>query len=286
MDILDDLQNQFLSYYDQLAILIPKMAIGLVMVLSLGLIIKAIRVRVVAYLHKKADDKLLINFFNSMIRFINVVLLGLLFLYTVGLGKIAGTVLGAAGITAFVIGFALKDIGENFLAGVIMAFDRPFKMGDVIKTGDVEGTIVEMSLRDIHVKTFDGKDVYVPNGQIIKIPLYNYTIDGFIRQDFTVGVDYNTDLAKARSIILDTVSQIPGVLSAPKNPKTFISLLNTNTIDIQCQYWLDTTDKRYSGTEIKSQTQIQCIKEFEKAGIKIPSQIIELGGEIKWNKGV
>ena len=62
-----------------------------------------------------------------------VISITLLFLYIIGLRDIAGSILGAASLSAFVIGFALKDIGENFLAGVIMAFDRPFRLGDTIK---------------------------------------------------------------------------------------------------------------------------------------------------------
>ena len=106
-------------------------------------------------------------------------------------------------LTAIVIGFAFKDIGENFLAGVMMAFNRPFRIGDTIKSGDVEGKIVELSLRDTHIKTFDGKDVYVPNGQILKNPVYNYTIDGFLRHQFSIGIDYNSDIKKARDLIMN-----------------------------------------------------------------------------------
>ena len=59
-----------------------------------------------------------------------------------------------------------------------------------------------------HIKTFDGKDVYVPNGQILKNPLYNYTIDGFLRKEFVIGVDYGTDVDKARSIILNVLKTL------------------------------------------------------------------------------
>ncbi len=73
-----------------------------------------------------------------------------LFLNITDNSSIAKEILGAAGISAFVIGFAFKDIGENLLAGIILAFNRPFPLDDFIKTDDIEGSILEVSLRYSH----------------------------------------------------------------------------------------------------------------------------------------
>ncbi|HAZ24509.1 MAG TPA: mechanosensitive ion channel protein MscS, partial [Algoriphagus sp.] len=97
--------------------------------------------------------------------------------------------LAGAGITAFVIGFALKDIGENFLAGILLAFKRPFKVGDTVDINGIRGVVLNLNLRDTQIKTPDGKDVFIPNATIIKNPLVNFTIDGFLRYDFIVGLD-------------------------------------------------------------------------------------------------
>jgi len=199
MDIVSDLKNQFLSYYDKIVVLLPKLLLAIVVAVLLMTILKYFRKKLVKYLQLKAEDKLLVNFFDGVLYIFNIVIVALLTLYILGLSGIAGSLLGAATLSSVVIGFAFKDIAENFLAGVIMAFNRPFRLGDTVKTADVEGVIIEMSLRDTHIKTFDGKDVYVPNGQIIKNPLYNYTIDGFLRGSFTIGVDYNSDIEAARS---------------------------------------------------------------------------------------
>ena len=267
MKILDDLRNQFFTYYDTIVELFPKLMIGVVSVFILSFVLKFIRKKIIAILRTKADDKLLVNFANNIFTIINAVLIALFFLFVIGQGKVASTILGAAGISAFVIGFALKDIGENFLAGVVMAFDRPFRLGDTIKTGDVVGNILEMSLRDTHIKTFDGKDVYVPNGQIIKMPLYNYTIDGFMRSSFTVSVAYDTDLEKARMLILEAVSKVPGILKEDKLARTHIKNLNTSRIDIEVHYWINTFDSTYSSLDIKSQAQIFAINALSNAEI-------------------
>jgi len=263
-------------YYDSLVEVVPKILLALVICTIVYLFLKIVGNRVISFVTKRADDKLLVNFVKSIFNILIAVLVVLMFLFIIGQGAIATSILGAAGVSAFVIGFALKDIGENFLAGVIMAFDRPFRLGDTIKTGNVEGVITEMSLRDTHVKTFDGKDVYIPNGQIIKNPLFNYTIDGFIRQNFTIGIDQKADVEQARKLILDAVNRVEGILQEGKTTKTFLKAINTSTLDIEVQYWINTFDSRYSGSEMKTQAQTNAIKALLNANIGMPSTIVEV----------
>lgn len=274
--MLQDLKEQLYSYYDNIISLLPKLVIGLLLLMIFLWIMSFIRKKIIAFARTKAQDQLLINFLESVFRINNIILGILLFLYIIGQSKIAASILGAAGVSAFVIGFAFKDIGENFLAGVIMAFSRPFRIGDTIKTGDVEGNILDMTLRETHLKTFDGKDVYVPNGQILKLPLYNYTIDGFLRKQFIIGIDYGSDIAQARKIIENILKTTPGVIQEEKLPKTMVSLLNTSTIDITAQYWIDTFSKVYSALDIHTNILTQVIHDLDAAKINKPGTIIEV----------
>ena len=219
---------------------------------------------------EQAKDKLLIGFIDSIFRIVNVSIGLLVFLFNIGQDEIASNVLGAATISSVVIGFAFKDIAENFLAGIIMAFNRPFSIGDTIMTGAVEGTITEMSLRDTHIKTFDGKDVYVPNSQIIKTPLYNYTTDGHLRKSFDIGLEYGTDIEATRSIILDAVNTTPGILQEEKSATTLIKNLGASKINIQVQYWVNTFNKQYTTEEINSQAIKKTLNALESAQINLP----------------
>ena len=274
--MLEDLMLQLESYYDSLVVLIPKLVIGAVLVTIFLFALRYLRRRVVKFAGLKADDQLLVGFIDNIFRTVNISLGVLLFLYIIGQAGLASSVLGAATLSSVVIGFAFKDIAENFLAGVIMAFNRPFRLGDTIMTGSVEGSIIEMSLRDTHVKTFDGKDVFVPNGQIIKNPLYNYTIDGFIRGNFTIGVDYDSDIEQTRKIILEVVENVPGVLNDTKPPRTHVKNLNTSTVDIEVHYWINTLNKKYSGLEIKSLAQSRVIMALKEYNIGMPANIVEI----------
>ena len=276
MNILADLKDQFFSYYEKSIVFLPKAFIGVVASILFLLVMGFLRKKIIKFARTKAEDDLLVNFLNSALRIFNVLIAILLLLYIVGLSAIAGTTIGALGVSTFIIGFAFKDIAENFLAGVIMAFKRPFRIGDYVKTLEVEGSIIEMSLRDTHIKTADGKDVYVPNGQILKNPLYNYTIDGFLRANFSVGVDYNTNVDKARAIILKEVNSIPGILGEDKPARTHVQLLNSSTMEIGVHYWINTFNKNFSGLELKSLAQSKVVSALAAADIGMPGDIIEL----------
>lgn len=276
MNIIEDLKISLIAYYDGFISLLPRIGLGIAVCLILLIILKTSQKKLIQFLTEKADDRLLINFINNVIPIAIWIIVILLFLYIIGLDGITKSVLGTAGVSAIVIGFAFKDIAENFLAGVIMAFNRPFRMGDTIKTGDVEGNIIEMSLRDTHLKTFDGKDVYVPNGQILKNPLFNYTIDGFLRKEFTIGVDYDSDIKLVRKIIMDELLKFPGIINDKKPPATFIGELTASTINIRVQYWIDTFNKKFSVAETQTNAIDNILTKLTEADINMPGDILEI----------
>lgn len=276
LNIYFNTQHEIGSYWDSIMIALPRIGTTIIIALSTVFFLRFLRKKTTKFLKTKSKDPLLVNFIDNVIYVSNIIIGILLCLYLSGFGGIASSILGAAGVSAFIIGFAFKDIGENLLAGILLAFNRPFKLGDTIMSGGIEGKIVEISLRDTHIKTFDGKDVYIPNGQIIKNPLWNYTIDGFLRGSFVVGIDYQEDVEQVRDILLQTVKQIPGVLTAQKAPRTHVKTLNTSTIDIEVHYWMDTYDPEASGLEIKSLAQTRCLEALTKAGVSIPTQVVEI----------
>lgn len=276
MKILDDLLLQMNEYYEDFIEFVPKLILGLILSYIVYKVLSIFQKRMLKYLDRKTEDKLLVNFLDNIMNIGLVIFSIFIFLYVIGQAGLASGLLGAATISSVVIGFAFKDIAENFLAGVIMAFNRPFRIGDYVKTANVEGSIVEMSLRETHIKTSDGKDVYVPNGQIIKTPLYNYTIDGFLRASFVIGVDYSSDIEAVRTIISEVMSSIPGILQNDKPPRSHVKSLNTNTIDVEVHYWINTFDKNFSGLELKSIAQAKIVEKLSIENIHMPTNIVEM----------
>ena len=152
-----------------------------------------------------------------------------------GLEKLAVSILAGGGVTAVVLGFAFREIGENFLAGIFLAFSRPFKIGDLIKSEDIEGYVKEIELRYTHLRTEDGKDVYVPSSQLFGKPVINFTKDGLRRISFTVGIDYSNDSSSACALLENTLRGVPGVL---KEPKASVYILS-QYVELQAFFWID-----------------------------------------------
>ena len=278
MEIINDLIDQFDLYYDKLIILIPRILIALIVVSFFLIVMRFIRIKLMKFIAKKADDKLLVNFFNKIFQIFNVVIAILLSLYIVGLAKIAASALGGLGLGAIIVGFAFKDIAENFLAGVIMAFKGPFKVGDVIETLGNVGSVTELDIRETHIKTFDGKDVYIPNGQILKNPLCNYTIDGFMRNQFQIRVAYDSDIERTRKIIYDVLNNIEGIIKDQKLPVISLSEFQHSAILVTIQYWINTFDKSFSSTEIKTQAMSLVLRALQLNKIEIPADVVQLKG--------
>lgn len=225
---------------------------------------------------KRMDDDLLANFLAGIFGSI-VILIGLLVVFRIiGLTGVISGMLAGAGISAFIIGFALKDIGENFLAGIILAFKRPFRVGDIVDINGIRGQVLTLNLRDTQIKTGDGKDVFIPNGMILKNPLINFTIDGYLRYDFIVGLDYGSDYEKAVELIKSTIIQVPGVLGESKDPEVWVIELAESTLNIQVTFWVNTFERTISDAVVKSSAILMVLTALEKAGFNMPARIIEL----------
>jgi small-conductance mechanosensitive channel len=139
----------------------------------------------------------------------------LLALGVLGFAGVAASMLATGGVVAIVLGFAFREIGENFLAGFFLSFSRPFEVGDLVETGGLTGTVRAIEWRYVHLRTADACDVFVPSAQLFREPLYNYTKDGLRRGSFVVGVAYDDEPESVLGQLRAAVTAVPGVLEAP-----------------------------------------------------------------------
>ena len=194
-----------------------------------------------------------------------------------GLGEISFSILGAAGLTTFIVGFALKDIFENFLAGVIIAFDPPFVLGSWIEVTGIQGTVQQMSLRETMLKTFDGQDVFIPNSVLLKNPLRNYTIDGFLRREFTIGLDYGDDLNQGLELIEEQLRQTEDVLHYEgRMPEAIIEEFATSTVNVKCMFWINTNTSSLPAGKIQNRAMLNVLTALSNAGHYLPADILEI----------
>lgn len=247
--------------------MLPQLFTGTIVLFIFWLIAKYIGRLINLALKDRLEDPLVVRFIVKLAKIILFIVAILAFLNIMNMGGIAAGIWGTAGVGAFILGFAFKDIGEHFLAGFILAFNRPFRTGDTVEIGNHIGTVVGLNLRNTHIKTFDGADVYIPNGNVIKNPLINYTIDGFIRKNFLLEVLEDQNLSLAVETLVNVMFQHPEILKEGKTPNVVLSKDKPGMVTLKCLYWLNTFDKSISSVTIERQLIAESIKALKDVNI-------------------
>ncbi|MBZ4042111.1 mechanosensitive ion channel family protein [Flavobacterium hibisci] len=234
-----DIVNHIKGYYNNIVDLMPKLLLAVAVILISWFIASRVRGFADRRLKIRMHDPLLATFIANLLKAV-LIIIGFLFMFRViGLTGVAQSILAGAGISAFIIGFALRDIGENFLAGILLAFKRPFSVGDIIETNGVKGKVVALNLRDTQIKSAS-KNIYVPNALLIKNTLINFNSDGYLLQDFTIGLEYGSDYRKALDLITEVLKKDSEIVDKDYFNSAVVSGITGNTIQINVRYWVKT----------------------------------------------
>jgi potassium efflux system protein len=164
------------------------------------------------------------------------------------------------------IGFGLQEIVANFISGIIILFERPIRVGDVVTVGEVDGTVTRIQIRATTIRTWDRQELLVPNKEFITGRLLNWTLsDTTTRIKVPVGVAYGSDVAKAMSIMRKVADEHPLVLSDPE-PMLVFDAFGDNTLNLELRCFVGSLDYR-----LKTRTELlQTINEqFNQQGIVI-----------------
>ena len=169
------------------------------------------------------------------------------------------------------IGFGLQALVNNLVSGLILAFEKPINVGDVVEFGGQSGTMKSIGFRSSVITTWDGADVIIPNGNLLRDPVINWTMGNSHRRvEIVTGLAYGTNLEKTKKLVLDILSADKRIMPQPP-PLVLIKDFNSDSIEIRILFWIEDFK---TWTQIKSDI-IEAIDEaFKKEGIKIfsPSQ--------------
>jgi len=165
------------------------------------------------------------------------------------------------------IGFGLQNVVNNFVSGVILLFERPIQIGDIVGIGQLTGSVKRIGLRSSTIETGEGAEVIVPNANLIAEQLVNWTLtDSKRRIDLPVGVAYGTDPERVLALLVEVAGQHPDVLKDPA-PKAFFLKFGENSLDFQLQAW---TGKFEKSAQVRSDLAVGVDRAFREAGITIP----------------
>ncbi|MGB3756180.1 MAG: mechanosensitive ion channel family protein, partial [Rivularia sp. (in: cyanobacteria)] len=185
-------------------------------------------------------------------------------------GLSLGDIIATLGLSSVAIGFAFQDIFKNFLAGILILLQQPFRIGDQIVVNDYEGTVEKIDIRTTKIVTYGGERVVIPNSTVFTSVVRVRTAFNHRRTDLAVGVDYNTSLSQASDILERTISQVEGVLDSPA-PEIDLVGFGDSSIDFMIRYWTLSQQKQVRHVQTRA---ILSIKQaFDKANISIPYPI-------------
>ena len=181
-----------------------------------------------------------------------------------------GDIISTLGLGSVAIGFAFQDIFKNFLAGILLLLEEPFRIGDEVIIDEYQGIVEHIDIRTTQIRTYEGEKVLLPNSSVFTNAVKVRTAYAARRSDLAVGVDYDTDLSQAEAILIRTIKKVEGVLS---NPAPNIDLVNfgDSSIDFVVRYWTLPPQKEVRKVQTSA---IKAIKKmFDRENIVIPYPI-------------
>ncbi len=172
------------------------------------------------------------------------------------------------GFGSVAIGFAFRDILQNYLAGILLLVTQPFRIGDAIIFGDHEGVVQDIQTRATFIRTYDGRRVVIPNGELFTNSVTVNTAFETRRVEYDIGIGYGDDIAEAKTILLRVMQDEPHVNDQPE-PEVLVVELGGEAVLLRARWWIDPPQKRdllYSQDAVLQTAKV----ELTKAGIDLP----------------
>jgi small-conductance mechanosensitive channel len=267
LNAVDILIRQLLSMWEQAVSLLPSLVIALI-VLIITWIIARFATRIADKLTDKTNMRASLQELVETIVRLAIWIVGLMATLTILLpGLTPASLIAGLGFGAVAIGFAFQDIFENFMAGILIMIREKMRIGDYIECEGVEGVVESIALRETHVRRNNRELTIIPNSILFKNPVKILTDDDKRRHEIIAGVAYDTDLDRAKDVILKAVQSSEQV-DKSEQVDVFACEFNSSSVDFKVRWW--------SGSKPRAMHEsrdnvIRAIKRaLDEAGIEIP----------------
>lgn len=178
---------------------------------------------------------------------------------------------GALGIGSVAIGFAFKDIFQNLLSGILLLLSEPFRIGDQIVSDEFEGTVEDIKVRATTIRTYDGRQVVIPNSQLYTSALTVNTAYKRRRLELTVGIGYEDDIRKAKEVILQALEKAETV-SKLAEPSVVATEFGASSIDLKVRWFINDGTQANKVASIH-EVIVEIKDQLDAAGVNIPFPI-------------
>lgn len=197
----------------------------------------------------------------------------ILALSLIGAETVLGTLLGGAGVIGIAVGFAVKDTIENYIASLMLSIRQPFRARDHIVINEQEGIVVRLTSRATILMTLDGNQLRIPNAEVFKGIILNYTKNPERRFTFELGVDANNDPLAAIKVGIDAINDLAFVLEKPKAIAVITNVGDSNIV-LEFQIWVNQSETDFA--KARSITIRETKHALENAGFSLPEPIYRL----------
>ena len=215
-------------------------------------------------------DVTLHNFIVSILSALLYILLAII-VVTVLVPSAAGSLITMFGVFGLAVSLAVKDSLANLAGGMSVLFTKPFALGDYVNINGNEGTVQEIRLNYTVIKTVDNKLVHIPNGDVAKAEITNFTAQETRRLDLVFSIGYDDDFEQAKKIIREIVHDTP---LAHSDPEPIVRMVEhgDSAIRIGCRVWVDTADYWTLNYDLLEEVK----RRFDASGIHIPYNQLEI----------
>ena len=261
-DYASTIIKAFIDYSPKLISAVLILFVGLYAIRIINRLIRRIMV-------KRELDPTLTKFLADILLWVLRVLLFVTFISKLGIETSSFVaILGAMGLA---IGLSLQGSLSNFAGGMLIILFKPFKVGHTIDAQGVFGTVSEIQIFVTKVITANNQTVFIPNGILSNGNIINYSLEKIRRADLTFAISYDSDIKKAKDVILNVLNKNPKVLQTPK-PEVFVKNLTDSAIQLAVRPWANNEDFGSVFTE----TLENCKTAFDMAGIVIQPYVKEM----------
>ncbi|WP_416307555.1 mechanosensitive ion channel family protein [Neptunicella sp. SCSIO 80796] len=252
---------------------LPMMGVGLIFFIVIFLLarpLSEILVKPVTYI---GTSELIKVVTRRLISFVIILFGFYLLLRFAGLSDFAVALLSGTGVMGLIIGFAFKDIAENFISSLLLSIQKPFKIDDVIEVEGRLGVVKQVTARATTLVDFDGNHIQIPNATVYKNIIRNLTANPKSRGKFVIGIGYDSSIIESQKIALGVLNNTEAVLSDPE-PQVLVDVLASSTVNLKVYFWINT--HHHSLLKVSSFLMRTIMREFEQQGISMPDDAREI----------
>jgi small conductance mechanosensitive channel len=267
MNLVNILVHRIWEMVTEFIKMLPQLTIAIVLLVVTWALAKVSRRLVRKLLHRTDVQGTLVNLAETLLGVVMWVL-GLLIAMSVVLPSVTpANILAVLGLGSVAIGFAFKDIFENFLAGVLIMLRKPMRIGDIIECEGIGGRVENISLRDTHLRHLSNELVVVPNSFLFKNPVKILTDAAKRRYQISVGIGYDVDLDAAAQLIAKAAGGAEGV-DGDKGIDVFASDFADSSMTLLVRWWAGSTQLEMHRTR---DAVVRAVKRaLDEAGMEIP----------------